>query len=30
MERIHVLIYLLIIAAVLFLVIRYWKTGRRD
>lgn len=30
MERTELLIYLLIIVAVVFLVIRYWKTGRKD
>lgn len=29
MERTELLIYLLIIIAVVFLVIRYWKTGRK-
>ena len=30
MERTEILIYLLIILAVIFLVVRYWKTGRQD
>ncbi len=30
MEHIKFLIYLLIFVAVIFLVIKYWKTGRKD
>jgi len=30
MERTEILIYLLIIITVVYLVIKYWKTGRRD
>lgn len=30
MERTELLIYLLIIIAVVILVVRYWKTGRKN
>lgn len=30
MERTEILIYLLIIITVVYLVVKYWKTGRRD
>jgi hypothetical protein len=30
MERTEILIYLLIILATVFLIVRYWKTGRKD
>ncbi len=30
MEHIEFVIYVLIFVAIIFLVIKYWKTGRRD
>ncbi len=29
MKQIELLIYILILVAVLFLIVKYWKTGRR-
>lgn len=30
MERIELLIYIVIVVVVVFLVLRYWKIGRKD
>lgn len=30
MQRTEILIYLLIIAVIVFLILKYWKTGRKE
>ncbi len=30
MERVHFFIYLIIFIAVVFLVVKYWKTGKKN